>query len=78
MAETEQETAARLGLGSPYHPYGPMAGQCPGSAEYGHGLTATTVHAGCCQTWADARADAASAQPDPGPDPGPEPEPEAS
>lgn len=27
---------------------------CPGVSEYGHGLTATTVHAGdCCHQWSE-------------------------
>lgn len=26
---------------------------CPGRAEYGHGFSRTTVHAGCCERWAE-------------------------
>ncbi len=32
--------------------WGPNAGQCPGGAEYGHGMTLTSVHGGdCCERW---------------------------
>jgi hypothetical protein len=64
MAETEAETAARLGLTRPYAAGGPSGGQCPGSAEYGHGMSLTTFHGGCCDAWATARA-AAAAEPEP-------------
>lgn len=59
--ETEAQTAMRLGLSAPWqHP--DRAGTCPGGAEYGHGLTLTTVHAGgCCDSWAAARAEATRA-----------------
>jgi hypothetical protein len=63
--ETDAELAARLGLARPYTS-GPNVGRCPGGAEYGHGMTLTTVHAGgCCAAWDAAR------------NPQPQPEPEA-
>lgn len=59
--EPDAELAARLGLGRPYLS-GPNAGTCPGSAEYGHGMSLTTVHSGgCCAAWEQAR------QPEPEP-----------
>ena len=35
------------------HPQGtPRTDKCPGGAEYGHGMSLTTVHAGgCCERW---------------------------
>lgn len=48
--ETDAEIARRLGLSSPYV-LGPLAGHCPGSAEYGHGLSLTSVHGRCCEAW---------------------------
>jgi hypothetical protein len=52
-AETDAAIARRLGLNRPYV-LGPLAGQCPGSAEYGHGLTLTSVHGRCCEAWNEA------------------------
>jgi hypothetical protein len=60
MSETEAETASRLGLARPWVS-GPSVGHCPGSGEYGHGLTLTAVHGGgCCAAWNEARAQAAA------------------
>lgn len=76
--ESEAATAARLGLDRPWaHP--DLAGQCPGSAPYGHGLSLTVVHGGCCAAWDQARAaagaaaetEAAEADPEAGPYDGP-------
>ncbi len=65
--ESEAETAARLGLSRPWAPGAPSAGRCPGGAEYGHGMTLTTVHAGgCCTTWDQARIAAAEPEPEAG------------
>jgi hypothetical protein len=34
-----------------------MSARCPGGAEYGHGMSLTTVHAGgCCERWAQEQA----------------------
>jgi hypothetical protein len=66
MSETEAETAERLGLTRPYT-NGPNVSNCPGGAEYGHGMSLTTVHAGgCCQAWDAARAEATAAEPEAG------------
>jgi hypothetical protein len=51
--ETDAAIARRLGLSSPYA-LGPLAGQCPGSTEYGHGLSLTSVHGCCCEAWNEA------------------------
>jgi hypothetical protein len=60
----DAELAARLGLTRPYTS-GPNVGKCPGGAEYGHGMSLTTVHAaGCCAAWDQTRADAARAERD--------------
>jgi len=49
--------ARDLGLDRPYVT-GPRAGRCPGSAGYGHGLTATAVHGDrCCEAQDRARAE---------------------
>jgi hypothetical protein len=49
------------------------ADRCAGGAEYGHGMTLTTVHAGgCCADW-----EAAHPVHGPGREPAPQPEPEA-
>jgi hypothetical protein len=56
--ESDVELAERLGLSRPYAS-GPNVGKCPGGAEYGHGMSLTTVHAGgCCAQWDQARAEA--------------------
>jgi microcystin-dependent protein len=61
--ETEAQTAARLGLDIPYaHP--DLAGRCPGSAPYGHGMSLTVVHGGCCEAWSQARSEAAAPVPE--------------
>ena len=53
--EADAELADRLGLSRPYVS-GPNVGKCPGSGEYGHGMSLTTVHAGdCCAAWDQAR-----------------------
>ena len=54
--EADRQLAAELGLARPYFFPGPEFGTCPGSAEYGHGLTLTTVHRECCSVWDAARA----------------------
>ena len=57
-AASDAELADRLGLSRPYVS-GPNVGKCPGGAEYGHGMTLTTVHAGdCCAAWEQAHAEA--------------------
>jgi hypothetical protein len=62
---TDADLATQLGLSRPYTS-GPNLGTCPGGAEYGHGTTLTTVHAGgCCAAWDHARAAAADAEPKP-------------
>jgi hypothetical protein len=51
----DSELAEQLGTSRPYV-HGPWVGSCPGS-ERGHGLTASSVHAGgCCGRWDEARA----------------------
>ena len=51
----EAEIARDLGLCRPYK-LGARIGECPGSAEYGHGMTLTRVHGGrCCEAWETAR-----------------------
>ena len=70
--ESEAETAARLGLSRPYVS-GPRVGQCPGGAEYGHGMSLTTVHvAGCCAAWDQARTEATADSSLPSTEPEPE------
>jgi hypothetical protein len=72
MRESEAETAARLGLCRPYA-LGPNVGKCPGGAEYGHGMSLTTVHGlGCCEAWNQARAEAAADTPETSTQPEPE------
>ena len=71
--EQDAALARRLGLGRPYTS-GPRVGRCPGGAEYGHGMSLTTVHAGgCCAEW-DRGHQAAQADFEPEAD---DPEPEA-
>lgn len=53
--ERDAALAREMGLDRPYVS-GERAGQCPGGASYGHGLTATSVHLGCCARWDEARA----------------------
>jgi hypothetical protein len=49
------ELAEQLGTSRPYV-HGPWVGSCPGS-ERGHGLTASSAHAGgCCGRWDEVRA----------------------
>jgi hypothetical protein len=55
--ERDQQLATELGLARPYFFPGPQFGTCPGTAEYGHGLTLATVHVGCCARWDAARAE---------------------
>jgi hypothetical protein len=52
----DTELARQLGYDRPYT-HGPHVGTCPGAAGSGRGLglTASTVHAGCCSRWAEAR-----------------------
>ena len=43
----------------------PNVGGCPGGAEYGHGMSLTTVHAGgCCNAWAAAHPEAGTPAPE--------------
>jgi hypothetical protein len=53
----DTELTGQLGLCRPFTS-GPDGGTCTGSAEYGHGLSLTTVHGRCCQAWDRAHAQA--------------------
>jgi hypothetical protein len=52
----DAELARQPGYDRPYT-HGPHVGTCPGTAGSGRGrgLTASTVHAGCCSRWDEAR-----------------------
>jgi hypothetical protein len=59
----DREIAARHGFSQPYVS-GPQAGTCPGTAEYGHGMSLTSVHGGCCARWERVRNEKALKEPE--------------
>jgi hypothetical protein len=47
----DRRLAREHGYNLPYI-VGPNAGDCPGTASYGHGFSYTAIHGGtCCQRW---------------------------